>query len=238
MATITQLAPTSVSLNGEATGDYVNQINVSGVVTQPVNFVTLVSSPALTVANNGALYTTGVLENGTYSVSGTVSDSGGNTGVWAFTMTVVGIPSPEVSLVPQVPVLPTGIEMAVPFQIDPATGGVAYLSSYADIIQQHVLTIVLTDRAERVMLPGYGSKLQEAVFEPIGQGQNNILANDIKNSIAAWEPAVTVLKVTVNGNVQQLSQLDVTVQYTINPFGDVNTVSVTAGGTVSQVIAL
>jgi phage baseplate assembly protein W len=246
MATIIQLSPTSDSINGEATGYYVNQLQVclqgqtspNAGLTQPLDFITLVSSPALFIATNGAINTTGTLENGPYTSTGTVTDSGGNTGTWTFTLTVVGVPSPQVALVPQVPLLPTGVEIAVPFQIDPATGGIAYLSSYNQIIEQHVATIVMTAFNERVMLPSYGSPLQAAVFQPIGSVMNAVLANDIKKAIAAWEPSISIVNVTINGNAQSLSELDITVSYFINPSQDVNTVQITSGGTISQVNAL
>lgn len=238
MSVLTQLAPTSASINGEATGDYVNQLTVSGVVMEPVVFVTYVSSPALNIASNGALNTTGTLEDGTYTSSGTVSDADGNDGTWTFTLTVYGVPGPQVSLVPQIPVPPTGAEIAVPFQIDTATGGVAVLTDYSAIIEQHVATIIMTALTERVMLPTYGSGLQNAVFRPINGPSDALLAKDIQTAITTWEPAIQVASVTVTGNPQSLSELDVLVSYSIAPSNDVNTVLVTSGGTISQVTAL
>lgn len=243
---ITQLGPTSDSINGEATGFYVNQLVTclqgqsvpNAGLTQPVDFITLVQSEALFIAPNGALNTTGTLSDGTYTATGTVSDAIGNNGTWTFTLTVVGVPSPQVSLVPQVPSMPTGVEIAVPFQIDSATGGVAYLSSYNQIIEQHIATIIMTNITERVMVPNYGSPLQQAVFQPIGSIQNAVIASDIKKAINTWEPSVTILSVKINGNPQSLSELDIVVSYSINPLNDVNTIQITPGGTISQVNAL
>ena len=237
MAVITQLAPTSATINGENTGFYVNQVNVSGVVTAPAVFVTLVASPALNVAPNGAINTTGTLEDGTYTASGTVSDQSGNNGTWVFTLTVVGVPSAQVSLVPQIPAPPTGVEIAVPFQIDPATGAVATLTTYDAIIEQHVVTVVMTEKTERLMIPTYGSDLPKAVFGPIASNTNALLAKDIQSAITAWEPAVSLVNVKISTNPQSLSELDIVVTYTIVPFNDVNTVTVTTGGTISQVNA-
>jgi phage baseplate assembly protein W len=237
MATITQLAPTSDSINGEATGFYENFVNVSGVVTQPAVFITITQSPALYVAPNGAISTTGTLENGTYTSAGTVSDAAGNNGTWVFTLTVVGVPSAQVALIPQIPVPPTGSEIAVPFQIDPATGALAVVTSYNQIIAQHVTTIVLTEKTERLMLPDYGSDLPKAVFGSTGSLSNTLLAKDIQAAITAWEPAVNIVNVTISTNSQSLSELDITVSYSLAPFNDVSTVTVTTGGTISQVNA-
>jgi phage baseplate assembly protein W len=161
----------------------------------------------------------------------------GNNGTWAFTLTVVGIPSPQVSLTPQVPLLPTGVEIAVPFQIDSATGGIAYLTDFSQIIAQHVETIVMTGLTERVMEPKYGSKLPHAVFQPITAGRDAILGKDIQEAINKWEPAVHVQRVSVEPQGAGSSQLNVLVSYSIIPFADVNTVTVTTGGTISQVRA-
>ena len=235
MTTITQLAPMSDSINGEATGFYVNQINVSGALVQPVNFITLVVSPALSISINGAIATTGTLENGTFTASGSASDSAGNTGTWVFTLTVVGIPSAQVTLVPQIPVVPNGAEIAIPFQIDPATGALAVLTSYEEIIEQHVVSIILTGTTERVMIPNYGSPLQRSLFEPISSTNNVLLAKDIKSAITAWEPSVNIVSVNILPSTQSLSQIDIFVSYSISPFNDVNTVTLTTGGTISQV---
>lgn len=237
MATITQLAPTSDSINGEVTGFYENHVNVSGVVTAPAVFITTTQSLALFVAPNGSISTTGTLENGTYTAAGTVSDQSGNNGVWVFTLTVVGVPSAQVSLIPQIPTPPTGAEIAIPFQIDPATGALAVVTTYDQIIEQHVVTIVMTEKTERVMIPAYGSDLPKAVFEAMGSLNIALLAKDIQEAIVAWEPAVSIVNVSISNNAQSLSELDITVTYSLAPFNDVNTVTVTTGGTISQVSA-
>ena len=235
MTVITQLTPTSDTINGDATGFYVNQINVSGVLTPPATFITLVQSSALFISSSGAVATTGTLESGTFTTSGSMSDAGGNTGTWTFTLTVVGIPSAQVTLVPQIPVPPNGAEIAIPFQIDPATGALAVLTSYEEIIEQHVVTIILTGKTERLMMPSYGSPLNESLFESISSTNNALLAKDIQSAIVAWEPAVHIAFVKISANPQSLTELDISVSYSISPSDDVNTMTVTTGGTIAQV---
>jgi outer membrane protein OmpA-like peptidoglycan-associated protein len=53
-----------------------------------VSFSTSSSSSALNVSVEGAITTTGPLTAGTYSISGSDSDPGGDTGTWAYTLTV------------------------------------------------------------------------------------------------------------------------------------------------------
>jgi phage baseplate assembly protein W len=212
-----------------------------------VTFVTTSSSgplspsglPALVVQPSGLITTTGSLLPGTYTVSGTDSDSFGNTGTWTFTLTVAAPTSPQNAIVPVFAIPPTGIEILVPFQIDPATGGVAYLIDYVAILAQHIETVILTSPTERVMMPTYGSGLPNHVFGPIGSVQNAALAADIRKSVKNWEPAVKILSVQVGAN-QGLAQttLQVTVKFSVVPFTDVNTITVTTGGTITQVQSL
>jgi uncharacterized repeat protein (TIGR02543 family) len=56
--------------------------------TGAVTFVTTVSSTGLSVTGGGVVTTKGALAAGSYTVSGTDSDAGGNTGTWKYTLTV------------------------------------------------------------------------------------------------------------------------------------------------------
>jgi uncharacterized repeat protein (TIGR02543 family) len=55
-----------------------------------VTFVTTKSNPNLAVSTAGLITTTGPLVVGTYSVAGTDSDAGGDSGTWTYTLTVTG----------------------------------------------------------------------------------------------------------------------------------------------------
>jgi uncharacterized repeat protein (TIGR02543 family) len=57
----------------------------------PVNFVTSVSSAALSVSSSGNITTTGTLKAGNYTVSGTDSDAQGDVGTWTYTLTVTAV---------------------------------------------------------------------------------------------------------------------------------------------------
>jgi outer membrane protein OmpA-like peptidoglycan-associated protein len=53
-----------------------------------VTYLTVTSSPALTVSGSGNIATSGPLAAGTYTASGTDSDPQGDTGTWVFSLTV------------------------------------------------------------------------------------------------------------------------------------------------------
>jgi hypothetical protein len=104
---LTQAAPTA----GSATAGtaYSNQLNVSGAsgnVTYATKMNNSPSGAPITVSSTGAISWPSPVA-GTYTVSGTASDTSGNAGSWAFTLTV----SPSSGQVPEspyVPLLPVG----------------------------------------------------------------------------------------------------------------------------------
>jgi hypothetical protein len=82
--TITQVAPVSgTTPAGTAKTDHLAVTGSSGTLT----FVT-VTGTAFTVSSLGVVSATDTLAVGTYTVSGTDSDTFGNTGNWTYTLTV------------------------------------------------------------------------------------------------------------------------------------------------------
>jgi phage baseplate assembly protein W len=234
---IVQLTPVSDTVGSSSSESYQNQLATAGNQSLVSYTVTNNPSAAFSVSSTGAITTTGVLSVGTYVVSGTDADLSGNVGVWAFTLTVTGSLAPAAIVTPAAPTLPTGIEMLVPFQIDPATGGTAFIVDYSTIMAQHILTIIMTAQQERVMLPQYGFGIENLVFSNIYDIANTITAADIQNEITKWESAVNVQSVTVNPSTTAPNILDVVVTYSVNPYTKLNQVSVAVGGAITQVIA-
>jgi uncharacterized repeat protein (TIGR02543 family) len=86
--TLDQTSPTSGVTTSENSGTFTaGPITVSHA-TGAVSFVITTSSKALSVSPLGAITTSGSLLAGSYSVSGTDSDTNGDTGTWTFTLTV------------------------------------------------------------------------------------------------------------------------------------------------------
>lgn len=234
MATITQINPVSDTVSTGLSESYLTQLNATGG-TPPYTWVVTSVADDLAVSSSGAVTTTGTLNSGAYFISGTFTDSVLNVGTWSFSLQVVSPVSPGTGVTPVQPALPTGVEILVPFQIDPATGGVAVISSYNAILAQHIETIVLTSLNERVMNPAYGYGLERQVFTPIGSGLPSLMQSDVSTAIKKWEPRVNVLAVNVAHNPLVPGLLTVNVDFSVNPFNDVNTVTVSAGGTIAQV---
>lgn len=236
MAIIVQAAPSEDTVVAGISADYSNKLKVAGAI-GPVIFNTTLPTPGFIVLPDGEIETTGLLLASEYIASGTVSDGNGNSGNWTFALTVVGNVSPETGVTAVLPALPNSLEIFVPFQIDPATGGVAVLTNYVAILEQHIATIIMTALGERVMLPTYGIGLEQQTFKPTQDIVVSPLASDITKRIQFWEPAVQVNQVTI-GQGQMPNQVVISVDFTVVPFGAVSTVTVSSGGPISQVVAL
>jgi len=232
MSELVQVLPTSATVRVEDTDGYTVQLVLVGAV-GAVTYTTLSPPSALVVSGTGQVASTGTLEVGTYSIFGSAEDTSGNTGTWLFTLTVDPSIVSAVSVVPVTPAPPTGVEISVPFRIDPATGGVAVVQDYAAVLEQHLLTILMTNAFERVMLPTYGASLEAAVFGGTGTKSTVFLTKDIQNQLQSWEPAVQIQGVVVTPSALNSNVLLVSVSFSIIPSNDINTVSVSVGGAVT-----
>jgi uncharacterized repeat protein (TIGR02543 family) len=86
--TLTQSSPTSGTTTVALSSTFTSQLAVSGN-NGAVTYTTTSSASGLTVnSTTGAVTTTGPLNAGNDTVSGTDADADGDTGVWAFTLTV------------------------------------------------------------------------------------------------------------------------------------------------------
>ncbi len=90
--TITQAAPTAASVNTLASNVYNDQLFVNGA-NGAATFTQNAGAPAVLVSSTGLVTTSGVLKPGTYVASGTTSDAEGDTGTFAFTITVTAPPT-------------------------------------------------------------------------------------------------------------------------------------------------
>lgn len=234
MGLITQTSPIVASTISGISADYTNQILTSGGTGQ-LNFQIVNPNVGLEISETGAIITTGMLLDDDYTISGTVTDLHGNAGTWVFTLTVVGGTLPQTSVTPVQAAMPNQSEILVPFQIDSATGGVAQITDYKTILAQHIQTIIMTAPGERVMNPSYGVGLDASTFSPSSQVDDSALASDIQRLIARFEPAVKVWNTSISSDPSTPNVITVSIDYSVLPFQDVSTVTVTTGGPILQV---
>jgi uncharacterized protein len=231
MGTINQTAPTSDVVQQNVSDSYFTQLLTSGS-TAPIVWTTLVATPAFVVSSNGNLATSALLSNGSYTASGTMVDSLNNTGIWTFTLTVLtSTPTPQTTVIPSVPLAPTGIEVMIPFQFNPATGQLSTVNQYQIVISQHVLSVLLTAMGERVMLPTYGVGMQTYVFQPDSHLIGAQIQSSVISAMKTWEPSAIVQNVSVSQSATNPGVMNVTVQYS-TPYSSSNTITVTLGGAI------
>ena len=85
--TITQSAPTSGAVTVAGSTTFTAQLTVTGA-TGAVTYAVHAKGPSLTVSPLGVVSTSRTLSSGTYTVSGTTSDTNGDVGVFTYTLTV------------------------------------------------------------------------------------------------------------------------------------------------------
>ncbi len=83
-----------------------------------------------------------------------------------------------------------------PTFIKPAKG-VEMTSDELDI-DRSLEVLLGTTLGERVMLPGYGSNMEELLFEPIDTGLQTLIFDRIETAILYYEPRIEVEELTVD----------------------------------------
>jgi uncharacterized protein len=89
-----------------------------------------------------------------------------------------------------------------PFRISPA-GGVAW-SSADDKIRQNVLMILGTRKGERAMLREFGTKIASLVHDPNDDVLADLIRNQAREALLAWEPRILITGAEVFRNEGEL----------------------------------
>jgi phage baseplate assembly protein W len=108
--------------------------------------------------------------------------------------------------------LGTGVKF--PPQVDQSTGRFM-LSAGADSVKESVYLILMTQRGERWLEPGFGSGLMGYTFMDTSITMLSIMANDIRSVIIEQEPRISDVHVDVEPNDKNGSLL-VNIQYEIS----------------------
>jgi phage baseplate assembly protein W len=93
-----------------------------------------------------------------------------------------------------------------------ADGRLAW-SSGPDNIREAMHAILLTEPGERLQLPGFGGGLGTMLFEPNTVATRRLVQERILRALAAWEPRVTVIAVTVEAASDDPAAAIATVDY-------------------------
>jgi len=90
----------------------------------------------------------------------------------------------------------------------------AVLSQYEEDIRESLIILLSTIRGERVMRPGYGSNVENLLFEPLDLGLATFICEEVRRAILVHEPRVFVDKVKANQDALQ-GYLELSIDYTI-----------------------
>lgn len=83
----------------------------------------------------------------------------------------------------------------VGFPIDKGSEGYFTRRNASSLRRSSIMMILATKPGERVMLPEFGSRLHELIFEPNDEILQRDLINETVGAISRWEPNVRVLAV-------------------------------------------
>lgn len=89
-------------------------------------------------------------------------------------------------------------EISDTFALD-GQGGIQRVFN-ADAVNAGIRNILLTRKGERVMLPTFGSGIQDYIFEAMDPDLTDVLAQQIKTDVETWEPRVNVQAVKFNSD--------------------------------------
>lgn len=82
-------------------------------------------------------------------------------------------------------------------------------------IRESIRIILLTEPAERIMLPEFGGGLGQFLFRPNVAATHHAIEDAIVRSLKRWEPRIRVGAVTVQAVPDDASAAMVTIRYTL-----------------------
>tara|TARA_E500000318_G_C3562768_1_gene214235 strand:+ start:31 stop:450 length:420 start_codon:yes stop_codon:yes gene_type:complete len=104
-----------------------------------------------------------------------------------------------------------GIGISIPFN---GATGINTTYTTQDSIKSNLLNFLLTGKRERVMNPGFGSGLREALFQPLTEDLVEQIENLIINGIDTFFPTVSINNLDVQLD-QNSSTATITLNYSI-----------------------
>jgi len=104
-----------------------------------------------------------------------------------------------------------GVGIKIPFD---GQTGINTTYTTQDAIKSNLLNFLLTGKRERVMNPGFGSGLREAMFQPLTEDLVEQIENLIINGVDTFFPTVSINNLDVQLD-QNSSTATITLNYSI-----------------------
>ena len=109
-------------------------------------------------------------------------------------------------------------DLNITFKKHPVTDDVV-VSRDASAIKQAIVNLLLTNKGERLMNPGYGSDIRRYLFEPLDYGTANQIKGNIRDTIERFEPRISVVRLKASPNYDD-NGFDITMTYSIRGTND------------------
>ena len=104
-------------------------------------------------------------------------------------------------------------DLNITFKKHPVTNDVV-VSRDASAIKQAILSVLLTNKGERLMNPQYGSDIRRYLFEPLDYGTSYQIKENIRFSLDKFEPRIVISNINCVPNFDD-NGFDVDLTYTI-----------------------
>ncbi len=98
-------------------------------------------------------------------------------------------------------------------------GGLALARGDNDI-KEAIVAILCTAQGERVMRPEFGSSIHEFVFAPNNATTAGLIAYQVQEALARWEPRIDVTEVDVQPDPLEASRVLINIQYLVKATND------------------
>jgi phage baseplate assembly protein W len=85
-----------------------------------------------------------------------------------------------------------------------------------DAVKESIKNLVLTDRGERLMQPNLGGNVRSMLFENMTPASLKLIEDQIKSTLALYEPRANVQDVIVNGSLDNNTVRVKVVFYIVN----------------------
>ena len=106
-----------------------------------------------------------------------------------------------------------GTGMKFPPQIDPGTGRFA-VSSREQSVRESVYLILMTNRGERWLEPGFGSQMASYAFMDTSPTMLRMLSDDLRDLLLTQEPRISEVDVEIDPEIKN-DCLVVSIRYTV-----------------------
>ena len=105
-------------------------------------------------------------------------------------------------------------DLDIDFTANPVTGDVVKVKD-ANSVKRGIKNILLTENTERLFQPQIGSGLKNFLFEQMTDITTQLLEDEVRSAIDAWEERATVLSLVVTAE-EELNRYRVAVTFRTN----------------------